>query len=41
MSIPMAVLVVVLGNAIYDTLWLVFLGDDHPDDHEPEERRRA
>lgn len=41
MSIPMAVLAVVLGNAIYDTLWLIFLGDDHPDDREPEERKHA
>ena len=39
MSLPLAVLAVVLGNAVYDTLWLIFLGDDHPDDMGDDDER--
>lgn len=43
MSLPLAVLAVVLGNAVYDTLWLIFLGDgpDDRDDDDDGERNPA
>lgn len=41
MSLPVAVLAVMLGNAIYDTLWLIFSSDDDPDDRGYNEREPA